>query len=102
MAWWQDVAWHEWLNEIGAVERPTEDAVMKRLALQTHTAQAFFNELRYDLEYEAALRHVLHEAGQARHEMSLRELHQSRGVELRWIDLHDGGAMEAIEVAVET
>lgn len=78
--WWRGIAWREWLDEPSVVDRPVEDAVMTLLALQTYRAQARLMQVATEYFID-----VVKEAmREDRHDMTLREVHHARGVELQW------------------
>lgn len=83
--WWRGLDWISWLDEPGAVERPVEDTVMRRLALQSARALNHLEQVRAFV-FRSALKEVLVEekAKRERDDWTLREVHAAQGFRLEW------------------
>ena len=83
--WWRGLDWLSWLDEPGAVERPVEDIVMRRLALQSARALQHLEQVRAFV-FRSALREVLIEekAKRERHDWTLQRVHAAQGYRLEW------------------
>jgi len=88
--WYRGIQWLEWLDYVGTVERPTEDAAMRRLAFQTtramdHLARVHLFIFRdHAPSFRDLVREVLIEEKGKRDGWTLRQIHEARGVHLEW------------------
>lgn len=104
--WWRGVAWLDWIDEIGVVERPTEDKAMRRLALQSVRALDHMKQVRAMLFLDVVREVIREEWGKrpSRTNWTLREVHAARGVELQWVEQvtkRGNSFTEVVEVKVE-
>lgn len=103
--WYRGVAWLEWLEDPSVVSRPTEEKVMRRLALQTVKAVEHLERVR-EFVFRRVVKEVLFEARDLTpppHRLTLREVHARRGIELQWREGSRRGKsyIEVIEVQIE-
>lgn len=102
--WWRGVQWLDWLDEASVVDRPVEDVVMRRLALQTVRAVEKLEQVR-EFIFRRAVKEVLFEARGLTpppHRLTLREVHARRGVRLEWREGSRRGKsfIEIVEVEI--
>lgn len=84
--WWRGCDWLSWLDEPGAVERPTEDMTMRRLALQSARALAHIEKVRQFIFMDAVKEVVREEWGRRpkRDDWTLKQVHATQGFRLEW------------------
>lgn len=100
--WWRGIDWMQWIDEIGVVERPTEDAAIRRIALQSARALSHMQQVRAMI-FRDLVREVLIEEREKRTDWTLRQVHAARGVELQWRETttrRGNTFVEVIEVAL--
>lgn len=83
--WWRGIQWLDWIEEVGAVDRPTEDKCMRRLALQTVKAVEHLQQVRAFIFLDI-VREVLVEERQKRDDWTLRQIHAAQGFRLEWVE----------------
>lgn len=103
--WWRGVQWLDWLDEASVVDRPVEDMVMRRLALQTVRAVEKLERVR-EFIFRRAVKEVLFEARGMTpppHRLTLREVHARRGVQIEWREGSRRGKsfIEIVEVEIK-
>lgn len=81
--WYRGINWLEWLDEPSVVDRPVEDACMRRLALQTVKAVEHLQQVRAFI-FMDIVREVLVEERQKRDDWTLKQVHAAQGFELQW------------------
>lgn len=78
------------MDYVGVVERPTEDAAMRRLAFQTIRAMDHLARVHQFIfrdhapSFRDLVREVLIEEKVKRDGWTLRQIHAARGIELQW------------------
>lgn len=100
--WYRGVAWLEWLDYVGVVERPTEDKAMRRLAMQSVRAMEHLKQVRAFI-FMDIVKEVLTEEKQKRDDWTLRQVHAARGIELQWqtqVSKRGNVFIEVVEVAL--
>lgn len=81
--WWRGIDWMSWIDEIGVVERPTEDAAIRRIALQSARALSHMQQVRAMI-FRDLVREVLIEEREKRTDWTLRQVHAAQGFQLEW------------------
>lgn len=84
--WWRGIDWYTWLDEVGTVERPTEDAAIRRIALQSARALSHMEKVREFLFLDIVREVVREEWGRRpkRTNWTLRQVHAAQGFRLEW------------------
>ena len=102
--WYRAIDWLAWLDEPSVVNRPTEDVVMRRLALQSVRAVEKLERVR-EFIFRRMVKEVLFEERGLTpppHRLTLREVHARRGMRLEWREGSRRGKtfIEVVEVAI--
>lgn len=84
--WWRGISWLDWIDEVGVVDRPTEDACMRRLAFQTLKAVEHLRQVRAFIFMDVVKEVVREEWGRrpSRTDWTLKQVHAAQGFELQW------------------
>lgn len=106
--WWRGCDWMSWIDYVGVVERPTEDAAMRRLAFQTIRAMDHLARVHQFIfrdhapSFRDLVREVLVEEKGKRDSWTLKEIHAARGVQLEWQERKRRGELwiDVVEVAL--
>lgn len=84
--WWRGIDWLSWLDEPGAVARPTEDIAIRRIALQSMRALSHLEQVRRFVFLDVVKEVIREEWGRRleRDEWTLRQVHAAQGFRLEW------------------